>query len=122
MALTTALNFDGNTKKAIDFYTTVFDYTLKDTDIHYWDNGLVAHAEIFIYDTKLMLADVENDNANFSGFSLSINLTDKEKLTKIYDQLNVDAHILMPLQKTDWSDAYGLLKDQFGVTWQFNLD
>ena len=69
-----------------------------------------------------MLADVSFDNDNFAGFSLSINLTDEGELKRIYDALSDGADIIMPLQKVEWSQCYGLLKDKFGVTWQFNLD
>ena len=120
--MTTALNFKGSAEKALNFYSKVFGYTVREKDVHKWENGLIAHAEIMIHGNKLMLADTESDNTQFAGFSLSINLTDQVELKKDYDALNVNAEILMPLQKTDWSESYGLLKDQFGVTWQFNLD
>ena len=120
--LTTALNFNGKAEQAINLYANIFGYEIKDEDIHKCDNGLVAHAEITIYEKKLMLADVDFDNDNFAGFSLSINLTDEDELKKIYDALSDGADIIMPLQKVEWSQCYGLLKDKFGVTWQFNLD
>ena len=120
--LTTALNFNGKAEEAIDFYANIFEYEIKDEDIHKWDNGLIAHAEIIIFDNKLMLADVDFDNDNFAGFSLAINLTDEDELKKIYDALSNGADIIMPLQKVEWSECYGLLKDKFGVTWQLNLD
>lgn len=120
--LTTALNFNGKAEEAINFYANIFGYELKENDIYRWENGLIAHAEITIYEKKLMLADVDFDNDSFAGFSLSINLTDESELKKIYDALSNGADIIMPLQKVEWSQYYGLLKDKFGITWQFNLD
>ena len=119
---TTALNFNGKAKEAVNFYANTFGYEIKDGDIHHWENGLVAHAEMIIYGRKLMLADVDFDNDHFAGFSLSINLTDEDELKSIYNALSTEADIIMPLQKVEWSECYGLLKDKFGVTWQFNLD
>ncbi|HAE0521181.1 TPA_asm: VOC family protein, partial [Salmonella enterica subsp. enterica serovar Enteritidis str. P125109] len=28
--------------------------------------------------------------------------------------------IIMPIQKTFWSEAYGIVEDAFGVQWQVN--
>jgi len=120
--LTTALNFNGTARAALNFYATVFGCDWVAKDIHKGEDNLVAHAEITIYGNRLMLADVDFDNDNFAGFSLAINLTDKAKLEKVYAALSDKAQIIMPLQKVEWSQCYGLLKDKFGVTWQFNLD
>lgn len=95
---------------------------MKETDIWDGEEGLVAHGEITIYGRRLMLADVDFDNEIFAGFSLAINLTDEAELRARFSALSEDAEILMPLGATEWSKCYGLLKDKFGVTWQFNLD
>lgn len=120
--LTTALNFNGTAEQATNFYSSVFGYEIKDEDVYKGENGLIAHAEVTIYGKRLMLADVDFDNDAFAGFSLSVNLTDEDELKKIYSALSNGANIIMPLQKVEWSQCYGLLKDKFGVTWQFNLD
>ena len=122
MMLTTALNFNGKAEEALSLYAKVFEYELKSEDIHKWDSGLIAHAEIIIYGNKLMLADMEFDNESFAGFSLAINLTEIDEITRVYSALSDGAEIIMPLSKVEWSECYGLLKDKFGVTWQFNLD
>ena len=31
-------------------------------------------------------------------------------------------HITMPLQETFWAARFGMLTDQFGINWMFNLD
>jgi len=120
--LTTALNFNGNAKEAMDFDASAFN--IPQTDVAVWlgDNDTIAHGELTIHGNKLMLADVTEDNTHFSGFSLSINLRDVAELTQNFEALSKDAQILIPLAKTDWSACYGVLKDKFGVTWQFNLD
>ena len=117
----TNLEFNGAAEKAINFYANVFGYEIKDSDVHKWENGLIAHAEIVIYGNRLMFSDVDSE-ANFAGFSLTINLTDADELRQKYDALSKGADIIMPLDKVEWSQLYGLLKDEFGVTWQFNLD
>lgn len=120
--ITTALNFNGCAEEALNFYANIFGYELQETDVYKWENGLIGHAELTIYGKRLAVADVDFDNDKFAGFSLSINLTDETELKKIYTALSDGAEIVMPLAKVKWSECYGLLKDKFGVTWQFNLD
>lgn len=118
---TTNLEFNSKAEEAINFYTKVFGYEIKEGDIHKWENGTIAHAEIMIYGNKLMLSDVDFDT-HFAGFALSINLTDSDELTQKYNAMSEGAEMTMPLGKVEWSQLYGLLKDKLGVTWQFNLD
>lgn len=116
------LEFNGNAKEAMDFYAHVFGYELMEDDIWWGENNQVAHGEFKIYENTLMFSDVDYEVERFSGFALSINLTNEKELRDRFDQMSVGAKILMPIGKTEWSECYGLLKDKFGVTWQFNLD
>lgn len=116
------LEFNGNAKEAMDFYAQVFGYEIKDSDIWLGENGLIAHGEFKIYGNTLMFSDVSHVVERFSGFSLSINLSDETELRERFAKISQESQILMPIGKVDWSECYGLLKDQFGVTWQFNLD
>ena len=117
----TSLSFNGKAEEAIKFYASVFGYELKDSDIHRWENGLVAHGEVLIYQNRLMFCDYD-EPSSFGGFSLSINLTNAEELTQKYNALSKGAEIIEPLGEVPWSKLYGVLKDKFGVVWQFNLD
>ena len=119
----TNLEFNSNARAAMDFYANVFSYEIvEETDIWLWENGTVAHGEITIYGNRLQFSDVEHIVTGYNGFSFSINLTDENELRNRYNKMSVDAEIIMPLGKVDWSECYGLLKDKFGVQWQFNLD
>ena len=117
----TNLEFNGKAEEAINFYADAFGYEIKEGDVHKWENGLIAHGEITIYRNKLMFSDVDFDT-HFAGFALTINLTDADELKQKYNAMSEGAEIIMPLGKVEWSQLYGLLKDKFGVTWQFNLD
>lgn len=116
------LEFNGNAKDAMDFYAQVFDYDLKDGDIWLGENGLIAHGEFKIHGHTLMFSDVAHQVEDYSGFALSINLTSETALRQEFEKMSQGAQVLMPMGKVDWSECYGLLKDRFGVTWQFNLD
>ncbi|MCL1949789.1 MAG: VOC family protein [Turicibacter sp.] len=105
-----------------NFYAQAFGLEIVESELYRWENGLIAHSELLIYGNKIMLVDVDFDNTNFAGFSLAINLTDENELKRAFGALSEGAEILVPLGVTDWSKCYGLLKDKFGITWQFNLD
>ena len=53
---------------------------------------------------------------------IDVPLTDEAELRERFSKMSVGAEILLPIGKVEWSECYGLLKDKFGVTWQFNLD
>jgi len=133
--LTTALHFnDGKCEDALKFYLEIFN--TKDTGIHRYgdmqqgDNlsvehkKYIAHSEITVYGQKLMLSDCYPGESISIGenFSLSINTTDLAELERVYNKLSQTANIIMPLAATEWSKAYAMIKDKFGIIWQFNLD
>ena len=121
--VTTALSFKGRAEEALNFYAEVFGYEIKPAeDVWKWENGSIAHAELTIYGNRLMLADDEKCDGRFAGFSLSINLKDEVELRSVHAKLSDGAIEMMPLSKVEWSECYGLLRDKFGVLWQFNLD
>ena len=120
--LSISLDFKGNAKNAMEFYANVFEYTLSDSDIMLDENNKVAHGELKIYGITLMFTDWVEEVEKYSGFSLSINLDNEAELQHRFNKLSDGAEILMPLGKVSWSECYGMLKDKFGVTWQFNLD
>lgn len=130
--LTTALNFNGTGMQALEFYSNIFGYTLTDDDVVMYSElskskyqeeqkDWIAHAEITVYGQRLFISDSDEAH-DFRGFSLSINLTDQAELEKVYHALSEEGHVVFPLQKVKWSEAYGVLKDKLGITWQFNLD
>ena len=117
----TNLEFNGNAKAAMAFYADVFGYELKENDIWFGEDGKVAHGEFKIYNTMLMFSDGANE-VKYKGFTFAINLTDETELRARYDKMNQAAEVIIPLGKVEFSECYGVLKDQFGIHWQFCLD
>ena len=120
--LSIMLEFNGNAKEVMNFYADVFGYEITENDIWFGENNQVTHGEFKIYGHTLMFSDGAHEVRNFTGFSLAINLTDEEELRDRFDKMSIDAQILMPIGKVEWSECYGALIDKFGVAWQFNLD
>jgi len=117
----TNLEFNGNAKAAMEFYADVFGYELKEDDIWFSEDGKVAHGEFKIYNTMLMFSDGANE-VKYKGFTFAINLADETELRARYDKMNQAAEVIIPLGKVEFSECYGVLKDQFGIHWQFCLD
>lgn len=50
-------------------------------------------------------------------------MTDKaEQAKRIYEALREDGQVVMPLQETFWSPAYGIVADKFGVNWNISTE
>lgn len=79
----------------------------------------VMHANLSIGSTMLMMSDGNSDTQPiFDGFSLSVGVADVAEAERTFAALlQSGGMVIMPLGKTFWSPAFGMLKDQFGVGW-----
>ncbi len=79
----------------------------------------IMHANLRIGSTMLMVSDGNSNNQPvFDGFSLSLSVADVAEAERTFDALlQGGGKVVMPLGKTFWSPAFGMLKDQFGVGW-----
>ena len=41
---------------------------------------------------------------------------------RVFDALAEGGQVQMPMQKTFWAEAFGMVKDKFGVKWMVNCD
>ena len=126
------LNFNGNARQALEFYTGVFGGNL--TLSTFADFGAAAagsadadrimHGQL---ETKagytLMAADVTSEMPyQFpAGFSVSLSGDDGDALHGYWDKLCVGGTVTMPMQKQVWGDEFGMCVDQFGVSWLVNI-
>ena len=56
------------------------------------------------------------------NIGLAIGVDDPEQATTMFDNLAKQGSVLMPLQKTYWAEAFGMLTDKFGVKWMINCE
>ena len=78
----------------------------------------VMHANLQIGATMLMLSDGDSSTPpSFKGFSLSLAVANPEEAAQRFAALLPGGKVTMPLGKTFWSPAFGMLEDQFGVGW-----
>jgi PhnB protein len=78
----------------------------------------VMHATFRIGETKIMASDGQcAGKASFQGFSLALNAPDEPAAKRLFDALADGGQVQMPLAKTFFSPAFGMVADRFGVSW-----
>lgn len=123
--------FKGNAREAIDFYKQalgaqeIFSQTYGESPMA--DMGpadAIMHATIQIGDSHIMVCDdMRPEAAAASGnISLAIGLDDVATARRYFENLSQSGEVTMPLDKTFWAEAFGMLTDRFGVKWMVNCD
>jgi PhnB protein len=135
MKVETYLNFDGRCEEAVEFYGRAVGARVEML-MRYSDSpeppppgtmpagseGKVMHCSFVIGETRVMASDGYcKGEAAFKGFSLSIAAADPAEAKKCFDALAEGGRVDMPLAKTFWSPAFGMLVDRFGVCWMVNV-
>lgn len=57
-----------------------------------------------------------------NNFSVSIHCDSVEEADALFAAFGEKGKVVMPLQETSWAARYGMLRDQFGIQWMFNLE
>jgi PhnB protein len=123
--------FAGNCREAIEFYKSALDaevlfmQTVGESPMS--DMGPaqnIMHCTIKVGGSTIMLCDDPRPDAAASGgnISLAIGLNDPERAKQLFANLAKDGSVIMPLEKTYWAEAFGMLTDKFGVKWMVNCD
>jgi PhnB protein len=135
MTVQAYLNFKGNCKEVVEFYSEVFQ-TEKPRIMLFGDmpaddgfplteetKNLVMHAEIKVKDSTIMFSDTPPDMPLTMGNNISLIYSSKDvdEITSIYNKLKVDGNVVMELQETFWSKCYGFVIDKFGIGWQLSF-
>jgi len=113
------LNFNGNARQALEFYTGVFGGNL--TLSTFADFGAAAAGSADA--DRLMAADVTSEMPYEppAGFSVSLSGDDGDALHEYWAKLSVGGTVTMAMAKQVWGDEFGMLVDQFGVSWLVNI-
>lgn len=126
------LNFRGEARAAMEFYHSVFggDLTVS-TFADYGGMGVpeagqanVMHAQLLGPDgLALMGADAPTpmEPGAPAGFAVSLSGDDEAILRGWWEALAEGAEIREPLAVAPWGDAFGMLRDRFGVEWMVNI-
>lgn len=126
------LFFEGRCEEAIDFYRKALGaeviMLMRFTDnpeppsadcvMPAGSGDKVMHASLRIGESTVLVSDGRcQDQPNFGGFSLSLTATDAAEAARLFAALGDGGDVRMPLGKTFFSPAFGMVADRFGMPW-----
>jgi PhnB protein len=131
--IVTYLNFDGTCRQAMEFYKKCLGGELFIMAFSEVPGALpeghdakdrIMHATVSKGGHKIMASDSLPGMPFHPGnnFSVSIHCDSVEETEKLFAAFSEKGKVVMPLQETFWAARYGMLVDQFGIQWMFNLE
>jgi len=129
------LNFPGTSRQAMEFYQSVLGGDLRISTFGEYggapeglESDNVMHAML---ETSNGFALMASDSpramgqgqatSDAGGVSLSLSGEDAEELRGYWERLSARGSVTMPLEKQMWGDEFGMLVDEFGMTWMVNI-
>ena len=131
----TYLTFEGCCEEAIEFYKQALDAKVEMLT-RFKDSPepprpgcdapqnaeKVMHAAFRVGETLIMASDGRcSGSPVFQGIALSIAVANVSDAERCFSALAAGGQVMMPLEKTFWSPAFGMLSDRFGVPWMVNV-
>lgn len=123
--------FQGNCREAIEFYKNALDAAVLFTQTvgaspmsNMGPPDNIMHCTIKVGDSTIMMCDDPRPEAARSdgNISLAIGLNDPGRAKQLFGKLSEGGAVVMPLEKTYWAEAFGMVTDKFGVKWMINCD
>ncbi len=131
MTFSVFINFDGNCRKAVEFYAKAFQkdmpelMTYGDTPGYTpdeKDKDRIMYTALEIGGVTVMFMDFSSDMEMKRGNNVqpSLGIEDKAEVERLFNALKEGGTVGMEPQKTFWSDLYAMVTDQFGVDWHLS--
>jgi PhnB protein len=123
--------FKGNCRAAIEFYKSALDAEVLFTQTvgespmsNMGPAENIMHCTIKVGGSTIMMCDDPRPGSEAAGgnISMAIGLNDPEQAKQIFANLANGGTVAMPLEKTYWAEAFGMVTDRFGVKWMVNCD
>jgi PhnB protein len=135
MAIQPYLFFEGRCEEALEFYrkavgaqVTMLMRFKESPDpipadkVPPGSDDKVMHASFTIGETTLMASDgFAKGQATFKGFALSLSAADEAEARRLFGALGEGGQVQMPMGKTFWSPAFGMVEDRFGIQWMVQV-
>ncbi|MDR2516612.1 MAG: VOC family protein [Spirochaetaceae bacterium] len=131
MSLDVFLTFDGDCRKAVEFYAAVFKRPAPEQIMTYGQNpggsseqdkDRILYASMPMFGQNVMFSDCPSGIAYRKGnnIMLTIGLSDTGEIKRIFQELSEGGEVYMPLDKTFFSELFGMVCDRFGIIWQLS--
>ena len=133
MELNAYVSFKGDCEEAFECYEEILgakrglifryaDSPMADVVPGGWETK-VMHGSVTIGGQRLEGADVPPERYEApKGFSLSINVPTAGEAERLFKQLAEEGRVVYPIEKTFWSERFGMVIDRFGVPWMINCE
>ena len=131
--LDTYLFFDGTCAEAMRFYERTLGGKLELMMTHAQMPGgcdkmppgsadRILHARLNLDGRLLMASDsmLGQPYEGMKGFSLSLTYPTAADAQRVFDLLAENGKVIMPVEKTFWAEAFGMLTDRYGTPWMVN--
>jgi PhnB protein len=123
------INFRGKAREAMQFYQQILGgelvllaFTPEGAPKPAGPNDNIMHAKLESDQAIIMGSDGSPDYPPTVGDNIAVALggEDRERLSKIFDQLAEGGITKQPLTEQAWG-TFGWLQDKFGVNWMLNI-
>ncbi len=107
--------FQGRCEEALAFYR---DAVGADATVFARFEDRIAHAVLTIGDSVVLASDGQGaGHPDFSGFSLSLTVSDDAEAERLFAALSDGGRVQVPMAPTPFASRLGLVADKFGVPW-----
>lgn len=122
------LFFDGNCAEAMRFYEKALGGKLEMMTYADAPEGeeppevstdRIMHARLTFPDGEIMASDQHTaaPYKGMSGFAVTLVYPTVADARRVFDALADGGQVWMPMEKTFWTDAFGMFADRFGTPW-----
>jgi PhnB protein len=131
--LSAYVSFKGDCEAAFKFYEESLgaklgllfrygDSPMADAVPEGWDIKIM-HGSVRIGGHTLEGADVPPERYEEpKGFSLSLNVPNAREAERLFEQLAKGGRVLYAIEKTFWSERFGMVIDRYGIPWMINCE
>lgn len=122
--------FDGDCASAMNFYQKVFAGRIEAlttvgespmaSQFPPSSAHRVIHASLSFDGNTLMASDwmAPEPYPGINGTRFTLTCQGVEEANRLFTELSAAGQVQMPLQKTSWAKAFGMLVDRYGAPWQ----
>jgi PhnB protein len=125
------INFQGRAREAMEFYHKMLGGKLDLQTVSAQGaakpagaGDRIAHARLEADGVLIIGSDGHPDYPAKVGENMAIALSgrDKDRVTKIFNDLTAGGQLKGPLAKQPWGAEVGWLMDKFGINWMVSID
>ncbi|WP_307893882.1 VOC family protein [Bacillus swezeyi] len=126
--VTPFLMFQGHAEKVMNTYISLIEDSEMKSLVRYGADeqgkkGSVKHGVFSLKGQEFMCIDspVEHDFTFTPSFSMFLTCDTEAEIDRFYQELARGGEVLMPLGDYGFSQKFGWIVDQFGISWQIDL-